>query len=130
LPRIPAVLDGGIYRPIVDVTIRIDGNDLGLSMLVDSGADACMLAPDLVTGLTGKTLQELAVGQESVVGVGGRQLAYWVPIDITYEGKTCVTQAIVGASPTPLLGREGFFESFSICFDWATDPPEVLIEPN
>jgi len=129
VPRISAVLDSGVYRPIIDVTIRIDGNDLDLSMLVDSGADTCMLRPDLVTGLTGKTVKELAIGQGSVVGVGGRQLAYWVPIDITYEGRTCVTRAMVGASPTPLLGREGFFESFSICFDWATDPPELLIEP-
>jgi hypothetical protein len=129
MPRITAIQVGGVYRPVVDVTIRIDGNDWTLGMLVDSGADACMLSPDLVRGLTSKSIQDLAIGQEWVVGVGGRQLAHWVPVEITYEGRQCATRAMVGASPTPLLGREGFFESFSICFDWATVPPEIQIDP-
>lgn len=109
------------YRPLIPIELRHGKQSIRYEVLVDSGADICMLPGDLgrAIGL------DIASGEPFEFGgvTGERRTGHFHRITLAV-GKHSYT-ARVGFMDTMregafgMLGQKGFFDRFAIKFDYA-----------
>lgn len=109
---------GELYRPLVSVNFwsEPDRDWQQVSMIVDTGADYTLL-PTYMARFLGLNLN---AGQElETVGIGGKQKV-WLIEDVSVKLGSFQRQipvGIVSGKVPPLMGRFGFFETFTTTFD-------------
>lgn len=120
----------GVLRPVIPVTLTINGQKIQYEALVDSGADMCIFDAQLadIAGLdvtTGKL--------RKVAGVTGQsEVQYVHPMTINVGGWEKEIEAgllpNIGKYGYGILGQQGFFEFFKVTFDFAKETIEIKLQ--
>lgn len=107
------------FLPRVLVYVRIDGHEIPLHGLVDSGAYTCLISKELAPdfGIDLSTCQKT-----NVSGIGGKgQVAYVTTAKIKmidFDGYEFETPIIFADTPSSLLlGQADFFTNFKVVFE-------------
>lgn len=119
--------DSGFIRPIIPVTLTINGRKIPYEALVDSGADICIFDAQLaeLAGL------DITTGTErSVAGITGQaERQYLHPIRINVGGWEHQVEAgflpNIGQYGYGVLGQKGFFEFFKVTFNFSKETVEI-----
>lgn len=105
------------YYPIVKSSLIYKDNKLVLEALVDSGANISVFGEDVADALG----LEIESGKKIYLGgVGGRILGYEHFVDMEIGGEVFRSKVVFSREflvSFNLLGREGVFDRFMICFD-------------
>ncbi|MBO3842102.1 MAG: aspartyl protease family protein [Candidatus Brockarchaeota archaeon] len=109
-------LFGEIYRPIVELEVETRAGWITLLAYIDSGADISILPASFLKAF-GVTVEEEEIRE--IRGIGGAK----VPVimkdvrmkigELTFNSKIAI--ALIEDVPY-ILGREGVFDKFEICF--------------
>ena len=117
----------GILRPVIPVEIEYDGRSVSYEVLVDSGADFCILDAQIgeLLGISIETGQEQKVG-----GITGTLESYYVhnvvirvgghPYDIKLGFLRNIANIGYG-----VVGQRGFFDIFVVKFDLLKEEIEL-----
>lgn len=127
-------LGNGQLGPLVwiNVTIPTFNIQKRTLALIDSGADKTTLPYEIFTGtpVDWADLIEANKGQ----GVGGRVFTRLIQGTVAHEGTTFINGDIhimePGKLPGILLGREDFFKTFKVDFQWEKTPPIFHVRPH
>jgi hypothetical protein len=97
----------GVERPVVDGYLSgSDGTQLPLSLLIDTGADLSILAPEIAQRFTGVD-QPIPTGG-SATGIGGSLPMFELAVDLLLPTKSGQRVRIHG--PLPILLEPGSLE--------------------
>ena len=126
-----AKFDQGAYRPLIEVTLTMEGVSQQLWMMLDTGADTTTIDPDVAKALTGLDFDDLGVPGPGIRGMGDPD-APEIPsriadAEIGYLGRTISMKLWVAPTPYPVLGRSDFMRRFHCCFYWDRQPPEFSV---
>lgn len=117
--KITSELFGDIYRPYADVlVIGKHGKPRMITMVVDTGADYTLF-PRQEAVLLGIDVERDCVAQ-TTYGVGGPQTVYlYQGLEVAFGGHQLKVPAgfLNTNEVPPLLGRHGFMELFTTCFE-------------
>jgi hypothetical protein len=138
VPRgIPATKTGvgpdgaDIYRPLVFITIEIDGKAIGGPAIVDSGADNTLVPVEALVAL-GVEWDKLPIGAGGRGAGGGLKTR---PCQgIIRWGSVELMRSFMVAEPGKgfdqvLLGRADFFRLYIPRFHWYLNPPTFDLDP-
>ncbi len=110
-----------IAVPWIPVTIKIGLKEQAFLMLVDSGADYCILDRDIASFLG------LNITQGELIKTGGlsgtANVYYFDSVSLFVGGLEVQTKCgfinenLLGGKIAGVLGRHGFFDSFKVCID-------------
>jgi hypothetical protein len=109
------------YRPIIPIELEYDGRAIRYEVLVDSGADRCIVPGDIgrAIGIDIESGESFQLG-----GVTGKpETGYFHTVTLTIGRHSYVTK--VGFMDTMrddafgMVGQKGFFDHFAIKFDYA-----------
>jgi hypothetical protein len=117
LYQFPYVRFHGKYYPLIPITLSRAGNSVNTFALLDSGASISVFRPEIA--------EALAIPRGNRTGIRLGTAAGGVDIGVTRVGVEVGTtkfDARIGfsrayAASFNILGREGFFPKFSICFN-------------
>jgi len=125
-----AKFDNGQWRPLIEVTLTMDGVSQLVWMLVDTGADQTTISPDLAKALTGKDFDQLGDPGPDIEGMGNVSTPSRVAdASVTYLGRPVPMRIWVAPTPYPVLGRNDFMQKFHCRFYWDRHPPDFYIDP-
>jgi hypothetical protein len=124
-----ANLEDGVYRPVVDIVVRIGGTTQTLRALVDSGADLTVIPTSVAEAMAGKPFEELGGVDTEMQGVCGKVPAKYIEATGTYMGRDFADHVLVGPAPRTLVGRVDFMTVFNARFYWNREPPEFQLDP-
>ena len=115
-----------IYRPEIKIAIQYGTSKQKLFALVDSGADSCLFPKDVADVLA----IDLHAGIPIMyTGIGGHQVPfYFHEVEIfldAYRFKTMACFASAGIGVGAILGQRGFFENFTVAFDYKQNFVEI-----
>lgn len=111
----------GRYRPFIPIKLEGPRDSIQLEVLVDSGADICMVDADLGRAI-GLTIEE---GEPFELGgvTGTTQMGYIHTVTITVGRSSFRTKAgfmdNMRDGSYGMVGQKGFFDRFAIKFDYA-----------
>lgn len=114
-------------RPLIDIVL-VNGNRLSPCCgLVDSGADHCIFPVEYIERL-GFDRETLLTG--SAHGLGGGFAVYFAEVDIHTAQLGSWRTVVSFSESTPrarfgFLGQMGFFDRFTVTFDWANKTFDV-----
>jgi len=125
---------GKTLRPVISITLKHNGIEIGYEVLVDSGADLCIFHAQIGEAIgidikTGKLQQ--------VDGVGGKSSIYYLhKLMVTVGGHAREIEA--GFMPNVgintmlygLVGQHGFFENFIVKFDLQKEEVELKMRQS
>lgn len=107
----------GKYYPLIPLTLRHGRNSVSTFALVDSGASISVFRPEIARALklthSKRDQQSLATADGSV-GIGVSNVGVIVE-DTRFSADIGFSDAY--AASFNIIGREGFFRRFSICFN-------------
>lgn len=109
------------YRPIIPIDIELN-EIIRYEVLVDSGADYCMFDEEVAEAIG---IEDIATGKMFTFGgvTGDKKVGYWHTVTLSIKG--CTYQTKVGFSAEMrddgygIVGQKGFFDRFSIIFDYS-----------
>lgn len=119
----------GVSRPVIPVTLKYGGTEIGYHVLVDSGADMCLFHAEI-----GEAIGiDISKGKRrEVFGVGGKASIYYqhsVTIAVggwEYDIEAGFLPTIGGRIvPYGIVGQTGFFEFFKVIFDKSSGEVEL-----
>jgi hypothetical protein len=111
-----------IERPCIKATINYNSASVSLIVLVDSGADYCVMDKDIADFLE-LDLQDGELDVTGGLGGKGTKVYYFDNIYINIGGVEVKTKCgfvdgkVVGGQIAGVLGRQGFFEKFKVTID-------------
>lgn len=112
---------GGIYRPVAKVAFvspRVSDKIVSVWMIVDSGADYSILPHHLSEKLRVSFEQDCVT--DTTYGVGGQRTVYFlkdrIKVQIGNIQKSVPLAFFDSDEIPPLLGRQGFMETFDVEF--------------
>lgn len=118
--RIASDVDPAGYtqHPLIQVTLRYGSRAVDLRALIDSGAADCLFHKSIGEALgidveSGKPKNYTGIARQSVVG-------YVHEIGLRVQGMSewvTIQAAFIDDQVIPLLGQEGFFDSFQVVFE-------------
>jgi Aspartyl protease len=118
--KIPSDVDpkGYTLHPVIQVSLRYKSNSFDLRALIDSGAADCIFHRSIGEALgidveSGTAKDYTGIARQSVVG-------YVHEIGLRVQGMSewvKIQAAFIDAQVIPLLGEEGFFDSFQVVFE-------------
>ncbi len=120
---------GKTSRPVIPVTLKNKGKEIGYHVLVDSDADMCPFHAEI-----GEAIGiDITKGEpREVFGVGGKaSIYYWHQVVIEVGGWEYEIEAgflpSVGGRRVPygIVGQTGFFEFFKVIFDRKAEEVEL-----
>lgn len=127
--KFPYVRYGKTPRPIIPIILKHGANEIGYNVLIDSGADLCLFDAE-IGSLLGIEVEKGAA--KEVFGVGGKASLYYLhTITILVGGWPFTIEAgfmpSVGGRVIPygLVGQRGFFEMFTVKFDYSKEEIEM-----
>ena len=116
-------------RPIIPIRVLTKDVSLRYEVLVDSGADFCLFHAEVGEAI-GLDIKKGKL--DTVSGVGGKiSTFYWHTIEIETGGwkqsvKVGFLPNVGGRSaPYGIVGQKGFFEYFTIKFDYSKKEVEI-----
>ncbi|MBI2611713.1 hypothetical protein HYW54_03135 [Candidatus Gottesmanbacteria bacterium] len=124
-----------VLRPIIPAIISYGGNSLKYDVLIDSGADFCILPAEigeyLGIDIKSRTKQEFGGIQEQGKT---RAVAYMHEVILNiggYDYKTTVGFSYdIAKMGYGILGQKGFFNLFKIQFDYRKGEVELKEKPE
>lgn len=107
----------GKLFPIIPVTLKYGDQEIRIEALVDAGANFSIFDAK-VAKLLGINLEE---GDKICpIGIGGHICAYLHDITMTVDNITIQTKVAFSAEfavSLNIIGRQGFFDKFIVCYD-------------
>lgn len=121
-----------ISVPWIPVTIKANDTEQTFLMLVDSGADNCIFDKDVADFLAinmqdGESIKTSGIG-------GMANVYYFDEIYVNVGGIEVKTRCgfidgnLIDGKIAGVLGRQGFFDYFKVCFDEKSK--EIELKPN
>jgi len=117
-----------IVRPVINIKLKFNGNEINHYALIDSGSDYCFFDAELgeTMGIeikNGKRLEFFGV-------TGEKQESFFHNISILVGGweKECYCGFCYGLTkrmPYGILGQKGFFDLFKISMDYKKEQIEL-----
>lgn len=109
---------GYTLHPLIQVSLRYGHRAVDLRALIDSGAADCLFHRSIGEALgidveSGKPKDYTGIARQSVVG-------YVHQIELRVQGMSewvKIQAAFIDDQVIPLLGQEGFFDSFQVVFE-------------
>jgi hypothetical protein len=109
---------GYTLHPLVPVSLRYKNRAIDLRALIDSGAADCVFDRSIGAALgidieSGRLKNYTGIARQSVVG-------YVHEIELRVQGMSewiKIEAAFIDAQVVPLLGQQGFFDSFQVVFE-------------
>jgi len=112
---------GDILRPIADVIVEFNGNQIEVPMYIDSGADITLLPFTMGKALGFKEEADEIKQMKGISGAGVPFVAKTISIFLSNERiEAKIAWSMVEDVP-PLLGRMDVFPRFKILFDEANE---------
>ena len=122
----------GFLRPVIPVTLTINGQPIPYEALVDSGADICIFDAQLaeLAGLDITTGSERLVA--GITGQAERQYLHQVIVNVGGWEHTIEAGFLsnIGRHGYGVLGQLGFFEFFKVTFDFVKEEVDVKPRPT
>lgn len=119
----------GVFRPIIPIEVGHDGFFVPYSVLVDSGADICILNAQ-IGELIGLDIKKGA--REQVSGITGAEPEDYYIHEITMKVGGWPFKIAVGFLPSlqshysyGVVGQKGFFDIFKVMFDLSKEEIEI-----
>ena len=115
----------GISRPIIPVRLHCNKIFVILEAIIDSGADWCIFDVGLLDIL------KLPIGtQTKFFGVSKEPLrGFRSKVNLTIENVSFKTEVLfspdLGRHSYGILGQQGFFDNFKVCFDKSRNQVEI-----
>jgi len=111
---------GGNLRPIIPVELQKKNSTVKLEVLIDSGADRCIIWGEIAEALG---IDVKAGKEHKFGGIGSTraQIGYEHKVGITVGQETINATVIFSydiAQGLAIVGQEGFFDHFVIKFDY------------
>lgn len=134
MPRITGTdLSGtGIYLPILNVELEIPEGTFTGPAVIDSGADMTLIPYEVIEP-TQIPFDSLPLAPLPGMGAGGTFEVRELPGRLSWRqyeiASPTVHVAERGRLPFALLGRQDFFEKFTVRFSWHRQPPTVDVDP-
>lgn len=117
-----------VWRPMVEIIVLFGNNYVSYPVIVDSGADFNIFHGGLLEALGGK----LTKGRKrKIVGLGDQPLkGYKHKIELKLPGENKFITSAIFSNQIPehafgVLGQEGFFDKFEVCFDYNAKKMEI-----
>ncbi|MBI2334228.1 retropepsin-like domain-containing protein [Candidatus Daviesbacteria bacterium] len=114
-----------VRRPIIDIIVKSDNYFAIYPMLIDSGADYCILNLELAKSFRIK-LSKTAI---KFFGIGGEQIiGRWGVIELKIAGHTYKTKVLfadISQFGHGILGQQGFFNHFDIKLSYQKQTIEI-----
>ena len=115
--QFPYVKFHGKHYPLIPLTLRRGRHSVSTFALIDSGASISVFRPEIARALrlprAAREKQSLATA-DGRVGIGVAKIGVMVE-NTHFDAKIGFSEAY--AASFNILGREGFFRHFSICFN-------------
>ena len=119
---------GPVIRPVIPIELRSLHRSIRYEVLVDSGADICIFDAEIgeLIGLDIKRGKE-----RTVTGVAGQSASYFlhnVEIEVgghAYEIEAGFLPNVAGDNNYGIVGQQGFFDIFTVKFDFAKEEIEM-----
>ncbi len=125
-------LGDGLFRPVLDIVVRIEDIQAQAPALLDSGADYSVV-PWVIFEASRQSFDTL----EPLDSDGGSSTkviadARWCEGTIEWDGREVCTRFLVRPPEKPqpeivLLGREDFFRRHVVRFLWTDEAPHFLV---
>ena len=123
---------GRTLRPVIPVVIKHGDAEIGYHVLVDSGADLCILHEEIGTALG---INVRTGEKHEVFGVGGKASLYYLHTitlivgGIAHKIEVGFMADVAGrVMPYGIVGQRGFFDLFVVKFDLLKE--EVELKPR
>ena len=114
-----------VIRPIIKIIIKSGKNFAIYPMLIDSGADYCILSIDVAKALgiqlSKKKVSFQGVSRDKIVGL-------WGEVDVRIDNIDYRLQAIfaeISGFGHGILGQKGFFDHFDVNLRYQADTIEL-----
>lgn len=117
------------YRPVIPVTLRLNKIEFNYLALLDSGADFNIFHGDIAKILKINLSKLKTPVRFSGIKQGAEGKGYFFSIDIgiknQFKNTTVVFSNDISENGYGVLGQQGFFNNYKICFDYATQMIEL-----
>lgn len=114
-----------VRRPIIDIIVRSDKYFAIYPMLIDSGADYCILNLELAKSfgikLSKTAVKFFGIGREQIIGK-------WGKIELKIAGHTYKSKVLfaeISQFGHGILGQSGFFDHFDVKLSYFKQTIEI-----
>ncbi len=112
------------YRPIIPITLRYEKIEFTYLALLDSGADFNIFHGD-ITKILKIDLSKLKTSMKfSGIKQGAEGKGSFFSIDIginnEFKNTTVIFSSDISENGYGILGQQGFFNNYKICFDYSS----------
>lgn len=124
-------IKAGIWqRPIIPVTISHGNKNIDTLALIDSGADFCVFHKDIADILKIDLSKLKKFSFSGINPSSSNPQGSFVDVQLTIKGGKPIKTAVVFSSDISnngyaILGQQGFFNKYKVCFDYSKEEIEV-----
>ncbi len=118
----PYVQAGIIYRPIIPVTLRFKNIEVNYLALLDSGADFNIFHADIAAILKIDLKKQKRSMPFGGIHQGAKDKGYVVSLQVGIKNQFHTAPVLfspdISENGYGILGQQGFFNNFAVCFNY------------